>query len=384
MNKQDYFAKPEYKWLYLSQFFFAFANSFMELFGVVMLYKNGMPLYTILFIYGLRFGIMGIGSPLFLKVSAKSGIATCAILADLLRIATIYMVQNGAQNNLLLFLLATSLAGALQNPIQDAISSRYVDTHHRGRYNSMRSIALILGQALASIFVAWGVVTQNNTLLLLVISMFFLLEYLCIAVVDYRSEITNTDVFKETLTHIFKNLNRYELIYAFRTSYVIERLFVPLYLYLVLQDFVAFSTVLVVSLCIQIVTVILIGKLTDKNPCKTIHFVTAIRAIITLIYLFIRNKLAIAFNKTLSDNFQKVYETTLRTSTQNMIKKAKQDNSVLSTVGQMCLCFTELVVFLVLAFICYFIEEQVFYVIFLLSIVSSLSIDWLITKEDQR
>ena len=111
---------------------------------------------------------------------------------------------------------------------------------------------------------------------------------------------------------------------------------------------------------------------------------TAIRAIITLIYLFIRNKLAIAFNKTLSDNFQKVYETTLQTSTQNMIKKDKQDNSVLSTVGQMCLCFTELAVFLVLAFICYFIEEQVFYVIFLLSIVSSLSIDWVITKENQR
>lgn len=57
---KEYFYKSEYKWLYFSKFFFAFGNSFIDLFGVVMLYKNGMPLYWILFIYGLRFGLMGL------------------------------------------------------------------------------------------------------------------------------------------------------------------------------------------------------------------------------------------------------------------------------------------------------------------------------------
>lgn len=112
---KEYFYKSEYKWLYLSKFFYAFANSFIDIFGVVMLYKNGMPLYMILFIYGVRFGVMGLCSPMFLKVAAKHGIASCAILANLLRIAGIYMIQNGAQNNILLFLFVMSLPGALSN-----------------------------------------------------------------------------------------------------------------------------------------------------------------------------------------------------------------------------------------------------------------------------
>lgn len=378
---KEYFYKSEYKWLYLSKFFFAFANSFIDIFGVVMLYKNGMPLYMILFIYGLRFGIMGLCSPLFLKVSSKHGIASCACLANLLRIAGIYMIQNGAQENLFLFLFVMSLPGTLSNPIEDAISSKYVETEHRGRYNSMRNIARICGQALASIFVTWGVVSNNNTLLLLVISMAFLLDYLCTAIVDYRPKVTNQHIFREILKYMFQNMNNYELIYALKTNHIIERLFVPLYVYLALQDFVAFSTVVTASLFVQIITVTIIGKLTDKNTQKTNDIVTAIRTLITVVFLFVRNKVAIAFNKALSDNFEKVYETTLQTSIQNMIKDSKDDNTILSTVGQMSLCFTEVIVFSGLASISYFIDANVFYMIFILSVISTLDINLLVRKK---
>ena len=377
---KEYFYKSEYKWLYLSKFFFFFANSFVDIFGVVMLYKNGMPLYRILFIYGLRFGIMGLCSPLFLKVSAKSGIASCAILANLLKIASTYMIQNGAQNNILLFVLVMGIPGGLRNPMEDANSSQYVETEHRGRYNSMQNIARICGQALASMFVAWGVTSANDALLLLVISMAFLLDYLCIAVVDYRPKIKNIHVFKDTIKYMFKNMNRYEAIYALRTNHIIERLFVPLYVYLVLHDFVAFSTVVTVSLLVQIVTVMMIGKLTDKNSRKTNNIVTAIRTLITTAYLFIQNKMAIFFNKALSDNFEKVYETTLQTSIQNMIKESDEDNTMLSTVGQMSLCFTEIMVLSGLSLISYFVDTNVFYVIFILSIISTLDINLLIRR----
>lgn len=378
---KEYFYKSEYKWLYLSKFFFAFANSFIDIFGVVMLYKNGMPLYMILFIYGLRFGIMGLCSPLFLKVASKHGIASCAMFANLLRIAGIYMIENGAQNNILLFIFVMSLPGALSNPMEDAISSKYVETQYRGRYNSMRNIARICGQALASIFVTWGVINDNNTLMLLVIAMFFILDYLCTAIVDYRPKLTSQNVFKETIKYSFKNRNNYELIYALRTNHIIERLFVPLYVYLVLQDFVAFSTVVTVSLLVQILTVIMIGKLTDKNLQKTNNIVTVIRTLITTVYLFIQNKVAISFNKALSDNFEKVYETTLQTSIQNMIKESDEDNTMLSTVGQMSLCFTEIIVFSGLALISYWVDTNVFYVIFVLSIISTLDINLLVRKK---
>ncbi len=377
---KEYFYKSEYKWLYLTKFFFAFANSFTDIFGTVMLYKNGMPLYEILFIYGLRFGIMGLCSPLFLKIASQYGISTCTILSNLLRIAGVYMIQNGAQNNLLLFIFVMSLPGALANPIEDAVSSRYVENEHRGRYNSMRNIARICGQALASIVVTWGVVTNNQTLLLFIISIFFLLDYLCTAVVDYKPQIKNQHIFKETIKYVFKHIDSYELAYSLRTNHIIERLFMPLYLYLVLQDFVAFGTVMAISLIFQIITVVLVGKLTDKNTQKTNDFVSVIKMLITSVFLFAKNKLFISFNKMLSDNFEKVYETTVQTSLQNKIKSSKEDNSILSTVGQMSLCFTELFVFLGLSVISYFVDMNVFYVIFVLSIFSTLGINLLIRK----
>lgn len=294
------------------------------------------------------------------------------------------MIQNGAQNNILLFLLVMSLPGALSNPIEDAVSSKYVESEHRGRYNSMRNIARICGQALASVFVAWGVISDNNTLLLLVIAMAFLLDYLCTAVVDYRPEVVNQHVFKETLKYMFQDRNHYELIYALRTNHIIERLLVPLYVYLALQDFVAFSTVLTVFLLVQIVTVMIIGKLTDKDTKRTNNIVTAIRVLITTVYLFTKNKIAISFNKALNDNFEKVYETTLQTSIQNMIREVKVDSTMLSTVGQMSLCFTEVVVFSGLSLISYFVDTNVFYMIFVLSLISTLSINLLVRKNKKR
>lgn len=379
---KEYFYKREYKWLYLTKFFFAFANSFTDLFGTVMLYQNGMPLYEILLIYGFRFGIMGLCSPLFLKIASQYGISTCTILSNLLRIAGVYMIQNGAQNNLLLFVFVLSLPGALANPIADAVSSKYVENEHRGRYNSMRNIARICGQALASIFVTWGIVTNNQTLLLFIISIFFLLDYLCTAIVDYKPQIKNQQVFKETIKYVFKHIDSYELVFSLRTNHIIERLFVPLYLYLVLQDFVAFGTVMAISLSFQIVTVVLVGKLTDKNTQKTNDFVTLIKIMITAVFLFVRDKIWISFNKMLSDNFEKVYETTVQTSLQNQIKMSQEDNSLLSTAGQMSLCFTEFFVFLGLSIMSYFVGINVFYVIFILSIFSSLGINLLVKESE--
>ena len=83
----------------------------------------------------------------------------------------------------------------------------------------------------------------------------------------------------------------------------------------------------------------------------------------------------------LNDNFEKVYETSIQTSVQNIIKESKENNELLSAVGQMSLCFTEVVVFAILALLTTFIGEKVFFVIFALSIISTIGINWNIKKE---
>lgn len=128
----------------------------------------------------------------------------------------------------------------------------------------------------------------------------------------------------------------------------------------------------------------MIGKYSDRNLSKFNNLVTIIKTIITGIYLFARNKVIISLNNMLSANFAKVYETSIQTSIQNIIKESKEDNDLLSSVGQMSLCFTEVIIFIILAILSNFIGEKVFYVIFILSIISTIKINLNIKKEQLK
>ena len=372
---KEYFYKPEYKYMYLANVSYSFANALSETFGTVMLYKSGIPIWLILLIYGLRFGITGLCTPLFVSISSRFGIAKCILISNIFSIISAYMMLDGTNiyRNIVIFILAMGFMG-ISNPSTDSLSSKYVETEHRGRYNSLINISKIIAVALASCLVAWGVISDNNIILFTIIAIFFLLQYIFIRKIDYKVE-NKTNAFKASMKYIIKSKSRYKIIYALRTSHIIERQYVPLYLFIAVKDFSVFSSITIISLLLQIITVSLIGKYTDKNIVKANSLVTIIKVIITSVFLFAKNKVTIAFNKVLNDNFEKVYETSINTSIQNIIKESKEDNDLLSAVGQMSLCFTEVIVFALLAIISSFIGEKVFIIIFILSILSSIFIN---------
>lgn len=372
---KEYFYKPEYKYMYLANVSYSFANALSETFGTVMLYKSGIPIWLILLIYGLRFGITGLCTPLFVSISSRFGIAKCILISNIFSIISAYMMLDGTNiySNIVIFILAMGFMG-ISNPSTDSLSSKYVETEHRGRYNSLINISKIIAVALASCLVAWGVISDNNIILFTIIAIFFLLQYIFIRKIDYKVE-NKTNAFKASMKYIIKSKSRYKIIYALRTSHIIERQYVPLYLFIAVKDFSVFSSITIISLLLQIITVSLIGKYTDKNIVKANSLVTIIKVIITSVFLFAKNKVTIAFNKVLNDNFEKVYETSINTSIQNIIKESKEDNDLLSAVGQMSLCFTEVIVFALLAIISSFIGEKVFIIIFILSIISSIFIN---------
>ncbi len=366
----------EYKYIYLGNLSYRFAYALIETFGTVMLYKNGIPLWLILLIYGLRFGITGLCTPLFVSISSRVGIAKCILISNIFSIISAYLLldKTNLEKNLFIFIVIMGLMG-LSNPSIDALSSKYVNSKHRGRYNSLINITNVVGTALASCLVAWGVISDNTIILFTIIAVFFLLQYVFIKKIDYKVENNKVSAFKETAEYLVKSKSRYKIIYALRTSHIIERQFVPLYLYIVLKDFSLFSSVIIGSLMLQIITISLIGKYSDKNIVKANQLVSILKAIITGIFLFARNKIAISLNKTLNDNFEKVYETSIQTSIQNIIKESKENNELLSAVGQMSLCFTEVIVFSLLAILSHFMGEKVFFVIFILSIISTIYIN---------
>lgn len=377
---KEYFYKKEYKYMYLSIFLYNFANALSETFGAVMLYKAGLPIHIILLIYGIRFLIMGFITPLYITISSKIGVAKCILISNIFNIIYTYLVLN-TQNlyaNIVIFVISMGLNG-LSNPSSDALSSKYVESEHRGRFNSLYSISKILGTVMASCLVAWGVISNNTLILFAIITMFFLMQYLVISKIDYKPK-RKANVFKASIKYLVHSKSRYKIIYALKTSHIIERNFVPLYLYLVLQDFKAFSVITILSLLFQVVTIILIGEYTDKDIKKSNSIVTLIKAGITMVYLFVKDKFIISLNKTVSDNISKVYDTSIQTSIQNIIKESKEDNDLLSSVGQMSLCFTEVIVFSILAILSKFIGEKIFIVIFILSILSTVFINVNIKK----
>lgn len=378
---KEYFYKEEYKYMYLSIFLYSFANALSETFGTVMLYKAGLPIHLILLIYGIRFLIMGLITPLFITISNKVGMAKCILISNLFNIIYAYfiLVNQNLLANLVVFVIAMGLNG-LSNPSSDALSSKYVETEHRGRFNSLYNISKIVGTVLASCFVAWGVISNNTSILFIILTLFFLLQYFAILKIDYKPE-KKSSVFKASIKCLIHSKSKYKIIYALKTNHIIERQFVPLYLYLLLQDFKAFSVVTIVSLLFQVITIILIGKYTDKNIKSSNNLVTLIKASITSIYLFVKDKFVISINKTVSDNISKVYETSIQTSIQNIIRESKEDNDLLASVGQMSLCFTEVVIFVILALLSSFIGEKIFMIIFGLSIISTLWINHSIKRE---
>ncbi len=126
---KEYIYKKEYKYMYLSTISYNFANALIGTFGTVMLYKSGIPIWLILLVYGLRFGITGFVTPLFVTISSKLGIAKCIFISNIFSIVCAYMMLDGTNlyKNIVIFILAMGFMG-ISNPSTDALSSKYVDT----------------------------------------------------------------------------------------------------------------------------------------------------------------------------------------------------------------------------------------------------------------
>ena len=372
---KEYFYKKEYKYIYLSSILYDFGTALIEIFGTVMLYRAGISIWFILLIYGLRFGIAGLVSPLFITISAKLGIAKCMLISNIFRAIGAYMMLNGGvlYNNIVIFIIVMGFMG-ISYPFWDSVPSKYIDKQHIGRYNSFIMICKIIAHALASGLVALEVITNNTIVLFSMVVIAFLLQYLVILKFDYKPE-KKTNTFTASIRYLMQIKNKYKIIYALKANQTIEKLFVPLYLYIFLQNLTQFSIVIEISLLFQIIAIILIGKYIDKNIIKSNNLVTTIKIIITGIFLFGKNKTVISANKILSDNFEKAYETSIQTSIQNIIKESKEDNDLLSSVGQMSLCFTKVIMYAILSIISKFIGEKVFIVIFILSILSTIFIN---------
>lgn len=350
---EKYFKNKNYRMLYCDSFFRTFANSIYAVFTPVILYKSGVNISMIIFIYMIQFLVMGLFSPLAGTLSKRIGIANTKLISYMLKSISMLLVLNVDINifNYLEIAIIYGLSGAANNPINTYISSKIVSEDFRGRFNSctyiLRSFSSIVGYVFAGVFL----IKDNNFIIAVTVTICYIIAYIALLNLDKNKFVYNiNNSFKESYKYLMqKNENkRMKIVSGLRSFIIIERLItVPLYLYISLMDLKTFTSLYIISTVVELLSLFITGKKLDKNQTTTFNCISFIKGIITAIFLFAKNTYTLMINQSAYKLIDNVYDSLYSALSQGKVETDKKDTMLLSIVHEMCLCFFEFVILLI-------------------------------------
>ena len=350
---EKYFKNKNYRMLYCDSFFRTFANSIYAVFTPVILYKSGVNISMIIFIYMIQFLVMGLFSPLAGTLSKRIGIANTKLISYMLKSISMLLVLNVDINifNYLEIAIIYGLSGAANNPINTYISSKIVSEDFRGRFNSctyiLRSFSSIVGYVFAGVFL----IKDNNFIIAVTVTICYIIAYIALLNLDKNKFVYNiNNSFKESYKYLMqKNENkRMKIVSGLRSFIIIERLItVPLYLYISLMDLKTFTSLYIISTVVELLSLLIKGKKLDKNQTTTFNCISFIKGIITAIFLFAKNTYTLMINQSAYKLIDNVYDSLYSALSQGKVETDKKDTMLLSIIHEMCLCFFEFVILLI-------------------------------------
>lgn len=178
--------------------------------------------------------------------------------------------------------------------------------------------------------------------------------------------------FKESYNYLFKNKDnkKLKLVSGFRSCIIIERLItVPLYIYIFFQDIKTFTFMYISSTVVELVTLFITGNKLDKRKTSTFNIVSAIKGIITLVFLFIKNSFVLMINQSTYKLVDNVYDSAYSALSQSKVENDKKDTMLLSMIHEMCLCFFEFVILTVFVIVSIINVNLTFKAMFISSII---------------
>ena len=350
---EKYFKNKNYRMLYCDSFFRTFANSIYAVFTPVILYKSGVNISMIIFIYMIQFLVMGLFSPLAGTLSKRIGIANTKLISYMLKSISMLLVLNVDINifNYLEIAIIYGLSGAANNPINTYIPSKIVSEDFRGRFNSctyiLRSFSSIVGYVFAGVFL----IKDNNFIIAVTVTICYIIAYIALLNLDKNKFVYNiNNSFKESYKYLMKkNENkRMKIVSGLRSFIIIERLItVPLYLYISLMDLKTFTSLYIISTVVELLSLFITGKKLDKNQTTTFNCISFIKGIITAIFLFAKNTYTLMINQSAYKLIDNVYDSLYSALSQGKVETDKKDTMLLSIIHEMCLCFFEFVILLI-------------------------------------
>ena len=372
---KQYFNNKNYRMLYYDSFFKTFANGIYSVFTPVILYKSGVSITMIIFIYMIQFLTMGLFTPLAGMLSKKIGLANTKLLSYILKSISMFLVLN-VEKNIIHYLgiaIIYGFSGAANNPLNTYIPSKIVKENFRGRFNSftyiLRCFSSIIGYILAGIFL----IKDNNLAIIILVTFSYLIAYLALLNLDKSNlsyEIKSS--FKESYKYLFnKNENKsLKKVSGLRSFIILERLIaVPLYLYISIMDLKTFTSLYVISTIIELLSLFISGNTFDKDKQRTFNIISIIKGLITAIFIFAKNTYILMINQSLYKLVDNVYDSSYSALSQSKVETDKKDTMLLSMIHEMCLCFYEFIVLLILMLISLINVNFTFNVMFIGSII---------------
>ena len=372
---KQYFNNKNYRMLYYDSFFKTFANGIYSVFTPVILYKSGVSITIIIFIYMVQFLTMGLFTPLSGMLSKKIGVANTKLLSYVLKSISMFLVLNVEKTiiHYLAIAIIYGFSGAANNPLNTYIPSKIVEEDFRGRFNSfkyiLRCFSSIIGYILAGIFL----IKDNNLAIIISVTFSYLIAYLALLNLDKSNlnyEIKSS--FKESYKYLFnKNENKsLKKVSGLRSFIILERLIaVPLYLYISIIDLKTFTSLYVISTIIELLSLFISGNTFDKYKQRTFNIISIIKGLITAIFIFAKNTYILMINQSLYKLVDNVYDSSYSALSQSKVETDKKDTMLLSMIHEMCLCFYEFIVLLILMMISLINVNFTFKVMFIGSII---------------
>lgn len=354
---KQYFNNKNYRMLYYDSFFKTFANGIYSVFTPVILYKSGVSITMIIFIYMIQFLTMGLFTPLAGTLSKKIGVANTKLLSYILKSISMFLVLNVEKTiiHYLAIAIIYGFSGAANNPLNTYIPSKIVKENFRGRFNSftyiLRCFSSIIGYILAGIFL----IKDNNLAVIISVTFSYLIAYLALLNLDKSNlnyEIKSS--FKESYKYLFnKNENKsLKKVSGLRSFIILERLIaVPLYLYISIMDLKTFTSLYVISTIIELLSLFISGNTFDKDKQRTFNIISIIKGLITAIFVFAKNTYILMINQSIYKLVDNVYDSSYSALSQSKVETDKKDTMLLSMIHEMCLCFYEFIVLLILMII---------------------------------
>lgn len=350
---EKYFSDKDYRMLYYDSFFKTFANSIYAVFTPVILYKAGVSITMIIFIFMIQFLVMGIFSPLAGTLSKTIGAANTKFFSYILKSISMLLVLIVDTN--IYYYLAISiiqgLSGAANNPLNTYIPSKIVNEKFRGRFNSCSYILRCFSSIMGYVFAGTFLIKDNSLIIVLSVFISYLIAYVALLQIDKNKlQYEVKSPFKESYKYLFKkNENKkLKLVSGLRGFIIIERLIaVPLYLYISLNNLKTFTSLYILSTIVELLSLFITGKKLDKNHEKTFNIISIIRGITTTIFLFAKDIYILMINQSLYKLVDDVYDSSYSALQQSKVENDNKDTMLLSIIHEMSLCFWEFGILLV-------------------------------------